>query len=65
MLKEKLKELRKEKGMTQKILSEKIGISQTTYAGYETGEHTPALEILIKIADIYKVSLDYLTGRLK
>lgn len=64
MLSERLKELRKEKGYTQKQISELIGISQTTYAGYETGEHMPSLEILIRIADIFKVSLDYLTGRL-
>lgn len=63
MLNEKLKELRKSKKYTQKQISELIGISQTTYAGYETGKHEPNIEILIKIADIHKISLDYLTGR--
>lgn len=65
MLKDKLKELRKEKGLTQTQLSEQLEIPQTTYAGYETGKHEPDFKTLIKIADFYKTSTDYLLGRIK
>ena len=40
-----------------------LEIAQTTYAGYETGKHEPDIKTLIKIADIYNVSLDYIIGR--
>ena len=60
-----LKELRKKKKISQKELSEILGIAQTTYAGYETGRHQPNLEILIKLSEFYSVSLDYITGRYK
>ena len=49
--------------MTQQETATAIGIAQTTYAGYETGRHEPSIEILIRLADIYKVSMDYITGR--
>lgn len=60
-----LKELRQNKSLTQTQISEQLGIAQTTYAGYETNKHEPDLKMLIKIADLYKISLDYLTGRYK
>lgn len=56
--------LRTDNYYTQKQVAEALGISQQTYAGYETGKHQPDLETLIKIADLYKVSLDYIAGRL-
>ncbi len=59
----KLKEIRKEKEMTQRELADKVGVSVQTISGYETGYSQPPLEILIKIADILEASLDYLTGR--
>lgn len=59
----KLKELRKQSGMTQKVVSEKLNIAQTTYAGYETGKHEPNADTMKKIAELYKTSLDYLYGR--
>lgn len=62
-LADRLKELRKEKGMTQKEVAEKINISQSAYAFYETAKKEPKIETLKKIADLFKVSLDYLTGR--
>lgn len=65
MLNENLRKLRKEKGMTQSELSKVLGIAQTTYAGYETGKSEPDLNTLTKIADYYKISLDFLTGRYK
>ena len=38
-------------------------ITERAYANYESGVRMPKLDILIRIADVYKVSLDYLTGR--
>lgn len=55
--------LRLKRGFTQKELAQAIGLAQTTYAGYETGRHEPGTEIMIRLADIYNVSMDYITGR--
>lgn len=44
-------------------ISALLGITPQTYSGYETGRHTPPLEMLIQIADLYGVSLDRLVGR--
>lgn len=38
-------------------------ITETSYQNYERGRKMPKLDILVRIADVYKVSLDYLTGR--
>ena len=56
----KLKELREKSGYTQTKLAEQIGIPRINYNKYETGGITPPLPELIKIADYYGVSLDYL-----
>ena len=56
----KLKELRKNKGITQQEIAEKLGINNVTYYGYEKERTEPNLQMLIKIADYYGVSLDYL-----
>lgn len=59
----KLKELRKHNKLTQQEVSEKLNIAQTTYAGYETGKHEPNIETLKKLAELYKISVDYIIGR--
>lgn len=48
---------------TQAEVAEKLHISRTAYAGYESGRNEPDLKTLVKIADLYGVSLDYLAGR--
>lgn len=63
LLNERLKQLRIEKGLSQKELAQKIVISDRNYQRYEYGEREPIASILIKLADIYNVSLDYLVGR--
>ena len=65
MLKEKLKEIRKQHNLTQQKVAEHLGITQSTYAYYETGRNEPDLETLKKLADLYNCSLDYLVGRYK
>lgn len=59
----KLKELRKEKGLTQEELANKLFLSQNGYSSYENGRTEPNIDILCRLADYYNVSLDYLVGR--
>ena len=59
----KLKELRKEKKKTQEEIASVLNLSTAAYGRYEVGNREPTLETLIKLADYYGVSLDYLVGR--
>lgn len=59
---EKLKELRKEKSLTQKQLAEILEVSTTCYAGYEQGYREPDFKTLKKICLFFDVSADYLLG---
>ena len=59
----KLKELRKEKHLTQEELANQLKIGRVNYCRYEQEQIEPDLQTLIKIADYYNVSLDYLLGR--
>mgnify|MGYP001781835942 CR=1 FL=1 len=62
---ERLKYLRKQAGLTQVEVAEKLGISQPAYASWERGVKKPTQENLVKIAQILNVSVDYLVGNLK
>jgi transcriptional regulator with XRE-family HTH domain len=62
---DKLRELRKERKLTQEEMCKLLDIKQGTYAGYESNKHLPDLLMIIKIADIFKVSLDYIADRYK
>ena len=55
--------LRKEAGLTQKELCSIMEIATQTYNGYETGKHEPSVETLIRLAFLYRVSMDFITGR--
>lgn len=59
----RLERLRKEKDFTQAEIADRIGIYRGTYNAYEIGKNTPPISVLVRIADIYNVSLDYLLGR--
>ena len=59
----RLRELRKEKGLSQIQLAVYCDITENTYQNYELMYREPKIEILVRIADLYKVSLDYLCGR--
>ena len=63
MLNDILKQLRTKKGLTTDQLADAIGISGSAYRNYERGERAPDYEKLIKIADFYGVTTDYLLGR--
>ncbi len=63
ILSERLRQLRKEKGLTQSQVAIYCDITEKAYQNYELMAREPKVDILIRIADFYKVSLDYLTGR--
>lgn len=59
----RLKEIRKSKGISQLRLAIELNTNQNTISRYETGEREPGINELIKIADYFNVSLDYLLER--
>ena len=59
----RLKELRLKKGLKQQELAEILGIKRNTYSDWENGKTEPSFENLVKLADLFKVSLDWLFGR--
>ena len=60
---EKLKKLRNEKGISQQVLADIIGVSQQSINKYENHNVEPDILTLISIADYFDVSVDYLIGR--
>lgn len=63
ILAKRLKECRKASGLTQMQVATYCDITEKAYQNYELMTREPKLEILVRIADLYQVSLDYLTGR--
>ena len=59
---ESLKELRKQAGLTQKQLAERLQVTKSVISYYELHERTPSPDILIKLASIFHVSTDQLLG---
>ena len=61
-----LQELRKEKGLTQEQLAERMGVARRTVSRWETGSNMPDLDILMELADLYAVDLrEILSGERK
>lgn len=60
---ELLRNLREDHDLTQKQVGEILHISQRSYAHYEAGTREIPLDILVRLADYYDVSLDYIVGR--
>ena len=60
---DRLHELRNQSKMTQRDIAAHLGITQPSYIRYENGKSEPTLECLVKIADLFDVSVDYLLGR--
>lgn len=60
---ERLIEQRKLNKLTQRKMADSLGITQPSYIRYEKGDSEPTLENLVKIADLFDVSVDYLLGR--
>ncbi|MCL6661736.1 MULTISPECIES: helix-turn-helix domain-containing protein [Paenibacillus] len=59
----RLRNLRKEKGLTMKDLGKKFSLAESTISGYENETRKPDLETVDKFADFFEVSADYLMGR--
>ena len=59
----RIRDLREDRDLKQETLAQMLGIRQTTYSKYELGKINVPIDMLIKIADFYHVSLDYLVGR--
>ena len=58
----KLKNLRKEKQLTQKQIADRIGLAISAVSSYESGTRYPSYDVLIRLAHIFHVSTDYLLG---
>ncbi len=58
----RIKELRKENGLTQKQLAKMVGKSETGLASWEQGLSEPSIADIIKLCEIFSVSADYLIG---
>ncbi len=63
ILAQRLKACRKEKGMTQGQVAIYCDITEKAYQNYELMTREPKLEILVRIAELFDVSVDYLVGR--
>lgn len=59
----RIKDLREDTDMNQTQFAKMLGMSQTGYSKYETGENDIPTNILIKMADYYNTSIDYILGR--
>lgn len=59
----RIRDLREDKDLTQREIAQMLGMSQTGYSKYETGENDIPTQILIKLADFYGTSVDYILGR--
>ena len=62
-MKNNLKLLRKSHGYTQIAVQMKTGIEQSLLSKFESGERTPPTETLVRLADFYDVSIDYILCR--
>lgn len=58
----RIRDLREDKDLTQTEVAKMLGMSQTGYSKYETGENDIPTAILIKLARFYHTSIDYLLG---
>ena len=59
----RIRDLREDQDLSQKQVAQMLGMSQTGYSKYETGENDIPTAVLIKLADFFKTSIDYLFGR--
>ena len=59
----RIRDLREDHDINQTKIAEFLGMSQTGYSKYETGENDIPTQVLIRLADIYKTSVDYILER--
>ena len=65
MIGPRLKQLRREKRLSQEQLGMELNLSQATISSYETGDRIPDIGVINIICDYFNVSMDYLSGRCK
>lgn len=58
-----IKDIRARKGLTQAEVASALGVSPVVYSRYETGSRQPSIDMLVQMADIFGVTVDYLLGR--
>lgn len=63
MIISRIRDLREDNDLKQKDMAKYLAIDQSTYSDYENGRINVPIEQLIKIADYYNVSIDYIVGR--
>lgn len=63
MISSRLRELRQQHGYTQQHMANLLNIKRPTYTRYETGTNEPDHETIVRLADIFAVSVDFLLGR--
>lgn len=59
----KIRDLREDNDISQVKCAKMLYVSKNTYIRYETGERIPPIDFMERVADLYKVTLDYLCGR--
>ena len=59
----RIRDLREDKDLNQTEIAKMLGMSQTGYSKYETGENDIPTSVLIKLSDFYSVSIDYFLGQ--
>ena len=57
---DRIKQLRQQRGWSQAQLSKKLNVHQKQISGYERGIHNPSIELLVRMAELFNVSLDYI-----
>ena len=62
MVYKRIRDLREDHDLNQTKVAQKLGMSQTGYSKYETGENDIPTSVLIKLARFYNTSIDYLLG---
>lgn len=62
MSKIRFKELREEQGLSQKDIAKEIGVTPSAWSAYEKGKQKPSVDVLYKIAERFKISLDWFLG---
>ena len=63
MFNKRLRQMRMKRNLTQQAMADLIHVALRSYQCYETGTRTPSYVLLVQIADVLDVSLDYLLGR--
>ena len=62
MVYKRIRDLREDKDLTQKEMAKALNCSQQVYSNYELGQRDIPTDVLIKLSNFYKVSVDYILG---